>query len=229
MVQTPRQNEEIFSGDDLQEMVLRLAHEVRNPLAVIKSSAQLIRRLDMSAVDALPYLESMIVGVGRIDNTIHDMERFARLQTNTACAVLVAEAAREAVATTEGQARPTGVSVAIGDGPAVRVLVDPRQFQDGLRELIDNATRFSEPDTRITVSWERGARREIHIHVDDEGCGVSEEDASRILRPFFSSSTQGTGLGLNTVQRICLLAGGRLEWRNRRHGGCRFTMILAEV
>ncbi|MEN8165293.1 MAG: histidine kinase dimerization/phospho-acceptor domain-containing protein [Acidobacteriota bacterium] len=66
-------------ADDVNEMILRLAHELRTPLATIKSAAQLIRRLRMSPDEALPYLESVIREVSRIDETIRSMEDSATL------------------------------------------------------------------------------------------------------------------------------------------------------
>jgi C4-dicarboxylate-specific signal transduction histidine kinase len=69
----------------------------------------------------------------------------------------------------------------------------------------------------------------VRIHVEDEGSGVSDEHATHILRPFYSTLTQGIGLGLNFVQRICELVGGHLEWQNRSERGCCFTIVLREV
>ena len=62
--------------------------------------------------------------------------------------------------------------------------------------------------------------------MQDAGPGVPRESAERILRPFYSTSTTGVGLGLNRVHRICRMAGGHLEWCNVASGGCRFTMVL---
>lgn len=218
-----------FTGEDLQEMVLRLAHQVRNPLATIKSSAQLMRRLRMSAEDATPYIDSMIAQVARIDTTIKEMEQFARLEPTTAHAVLVEEVAPKVLAGLQDQARRAEVDLTSAGGPAARVLIAPEQLHLGLEHLLDNAMCFSPPGSHVTVFWETTGERLVQIHVDDQGCGVPEEHASRILRPFFSTSTNGSGLGLNVVQRICLVAGGRLEWQNRPQGGCRFTMLLPEV
>ena len=215
-----------FTRGDLEEMVLRLAHEVRNPLATIKSSAQLMRRLKMPPEDALAYLESIIIQVGRIDNTIQEMERFTRLRQGSEQPVSLEDAVAGVLESKMAQSMEAGVNLEDVSGPALRILVDPQQFHIALDELVDNAIRFSRPDTVVTVSWESENDGFVSLHVDDQGAGVAKDVAPRILCPFFSSSTQGTGLGLNTVQRICRLAGGRLEWYNRNDVGCRFSMIL---
>ena len=95
-----------------------------------------------------------------------------------------------------------------------------------LAELLSNAIRFSAPKSVVTVSWREAGAGKMGIHVEDGCPGISPELAPRILKPFFSSSTQGTGLGLSIVSRVCGMAEGRLEWRNLPGGGCRFSLIL---
>ncbi len=94
-----------------------------------------------------------------------------------------------------------------------------------LGELLANAIRFSPAGAEITVSWQT-AQGAIEVSVEDEGPGVDDRLSERLTRPFFSTSTQGTGLGLNIVSKICRLAGGELVWQNRPERGCRFTMKL---
>ena len=82
---------------DMREMVLRLAHEIRNPLASIKSGVQLVEHIVQPEGELAVVLADMHGEIARINNVIQDMQRFVRLDVHTAVSVAVSEAA--AVAT----------------------------------------------------------------------------------------------------------------------------------
>ena len=67
------------------------------------------------------------------------------------------------------------------------------------------------------------------VHVDDRGPGIPAHESERLLRPFYSTRTKGSGLGLNIVERFCALHGGSLVWADRAGGGTRFTLTLCRV
>jgi len=214
-----------LTEDDLKEMVLRLAHEIRNPLATIKSAVQLVQRLATLDGPVAEHLGSVLTQVDRIDLTVHDMQAFARITEGSPVAVDVAGAVGDAAGKAPlGQVRLVSVG-----GPGLRARVDPSNLRLALQELLRNAAHHSPPGATLTVSWSRVGEGLVGIHIDDEGPGIPPEHKDRILRPFFSTSTQGTGLGLNLVERTCRLAGGRLEWRNLAGRGCRFSVLLPEA
>lgn len=216
----------IFTGRDVTEMVLRLAHEIRNPLATIKSSIQLIRRLKMSAETASPHLESALRNIERIHETMREIERFVSIQPGTPSAVGVEQAMKKAMEEAKEQAEKANIRLTNKGGPPVRVAIDAQQLQLVIGELLENALTFSEGE--ITIWWD-SADQMVRIHVEDDGPGVAEKHSPHIMKPFYSTQTQGTGLGLNMVQRICEMVGGRMEWANRSPKGCSFTIVLREV
>ncbi len=216
--------------DDDRRLVRSLGHHIRSPLSTIKSGLQLIQLQTKPGDENAVFLESMLAEVSRIDDALRAAQRYADLDAGsprpTAAAELVARAAQtQAVSGGAAGARPAIVT----PGPPCSVLGDPDQLSLALVELIANATRVSPPDAPVTVGWEALEAGFVRIHVDDEGPGVTAVNEDRILQPFFSSSAGRLGLGLNTVQKLCRLAGGRLEWCNRAGVGCRFTMVLREA
>lgn len=207
-------------------MVLRLAHEVRNPLATIKTGVQLIRHLLKPQDEVITYFESVLKEVTRIDRIIRDMQRFVRLDAHTAWAIAPNNILPGAVDSCREAARAAGVHLEFLPGPPVRVMLDPEQLSFAAAELTGNAIRHSPQGCTVTVRLLNDLEGRVLIQVDDQGKGISLENASRICRPFYSTSTHGTGLGLAIVSRICQLYQGRLEWQNRPEGGCRFTIVL---
>lgn len=214
----------LLTEEDLSEMVLRLAHEIRNPLATIKSGVQLMRRLTSPKEEMATHFESVLQQVDRIDQSLGDMQRFVRLGVGRPSEVEVSEVVAEVAGELGLEPTGDGVRTIVGGGPPLLVRVDEDNLRLCLRELASNAMRFS--PRAPSFSWGRRDDGLVEVRIDDEGPGVAPEVASRIMRPFFSTSTQGTGLGLNIAEKICRLSGGWLEWCNLPGRGCRFTLVL---
>jgi signal transduction histidine kinase len=215
----------LLAEQDWREMVLRLAHEIRNPLATIKSGTQLIQRLTRPEGDVAECLKGMLANVSRIDQTLQDLQRFVRLDAGQPAVIELGPIVEDAVAQRQPTALRAGVALQIAQGPRANVQVDPQNLGMALDELFSNALRVTPPGAAVMVSWVAD-KQLVLIHVDDEGPGVSQELAGRIVRPFFSTASQGTGLGLNIADKACRLAGGSMAWRNLAGRGCRFTLSL---
>ncbi len=213
-----------WTDDDMREMVLRLAHEIRNPLATIKSAVQLLEHLQAPDVTTQEFYSSIHTEIHRIDSVFHDLQRFVRLDEHAPSACEVGErvtAAVDHIANRPGAA----IRVVVEPGPPIAVVVEPEQLETSIVELLDNALRFSPESEPVTVSWRRQDGTVV-IVVADNGEGIDPSIQDRILRPFFSSSTHGTGLGLNIVARFAALAGGALRWHAAESGGACFEIVL---
>jgi len=219
-------NDHPLTEDDLREMVLRLAHEIRNPLATIQSAVQLLEHLQKPKGEETEFFESIYIEVKRIDNVVRDMHRFARLDAHTATSFTIQEAVQAAIETASSGTPGKSPMIDNVGGPQAFVLMDRNQLEEAIGEVLNNALNFSPNGTRVTISWRFAEPHMAAIDVEDSGPGIAADLEDRILRPFYSSSTHGTGLGLNIVSRTCRLNGGRLEWSNRTGGGSRFTLIL---
>ncbi len=211
--------------DDLREMVLRLAHEIRNPLAVIKSGVQLVQRVNRPEGDVGSCLSSILDQVERIDGTLRQVQRFVRLSAGRAVPVSVPDAVLEATRRRAGEVTSAGLEIVRVEGPTCCALVDPANLGVALDELLSNAIRFSPRGSSISLAWEASAQG-VAIHVDDQGPGISADVEGQLGRLFFSTSTHGAGLGLAIASRACELAQGALSWSNRAGGGSRFTVTL---
>lgn len=219
-----------FTESDLREMVLRLAHQIRNPLATIKSSIQLVQYLLKPKGEIEEYLRAALVEVERINRTVVDMQRMIRLDMATARSCSVSHVVDEAIDRCAGEAEASSITIESRGGPSCRVLADSSQVVEAVAELLENAIEFSPSGSRVIVSWDTAGDHQVRIDVTDSCGGIPPAVAERILNPFFSTSTRGTGLGLNIVQRICELGGGQLVWHNTVDGsGCRFSIVMPEI
>lgn len=218
-----------FTEDDIREMVVRLAHEIRNPLATIKSAAQLLEHLQPPGPEVAECYSSIYAEVRRIDSVIRDMQRYARLDVQTARSIDVEETITTVTERLSANDRSAAFRVYVAGGPATQVLIDPAQLEFALEELITNGLQASDANQLVRVAWEHRDRHLVAISVEDTGPGIPEEYREKVFRPFFSTSTQGTGLGLNIVAKTCEIVGGSVTFENLEpHGAC-FTLAIPRV
>ncbi len=218
-----------LSEADIRQMVHRLAHEIRNPLATIKSAAQLIDLVSHPTGEVAECLESIQTEVSRINRVIGDMQRYLRMEPQETVATDIEALVRSAVVSLPKEPEFDTSRVVVEGGPAASIQADPSILVSAIDELIDNALRFSPHEEPVIIRWRLVDDGMVAIEVDDRGPGIAGKHRDSILRPFFSTSTQGTGLGLNIAERAVQLTGGRLTWQNLAEGGARFTLIIPRV
>ncbi len=211
---------------DMVLLLRRLSHEIRNPLASLKAGVQLLQRLTKPEGEIAEYFGSLLTQIGRIDRIVDGVHAYARLDGGDPRPVVVTEAVEAAVQSAQEAATRAGVALQLEAGPRAVVIVDPGCLHTALVELTANAIQASPPGGTVILSWEELPGPVVGVSVDDEGSGVSAENADKIIRPFFTTQPQARGLGLAVASRICALSGGRLEWANRPQGGCRFSLLF---
>ena len=108
--------------------------------------------------------------------------------------------------------------------------LDPERFKIMLRNVLDNALRYSEPDGPPVAIGVQSTPEEIVISIEDHGKGIPEQDIPHIFEPFYrvdksrSKETGGYGLGMNLVQKIMTAHGGRIEVSSRLNLGTTVTL-----
>src|SRR5262249_40061129 len=109
--------------------------------------------------------------------------------------------------------------------------IDPIRFEQVILNLLDNAKKYSEPNTKITLDV-RHLDGKIYIKVKDEGKGIPEEDLPRIFERFYrvdksrSRGLGGTGLGLSIVKQLVEAHGGTIEVSSNQNVGTTFEIII---
>ena len=219
----------ILNEEDLSVMVLRLAHEIRNPLATIKSGVQLIQHLEASGnetEDFSEYYRSILSEVDRINQVVQDMQRFVRMESHTVSETRVDEIVDAAVSQAVGDNSNRRQRITIHPGRNAVMLMDRFQVETAVAELVKNALAFSPLEDPISITWAGRDGNAIVISIEDHGPGISTDLANKIFRPFFSTSPRGTGIGLNIVTKIAAVSGGSLHWENLQPHGTRFDLVL---
>ncbi|MEM1349579.1 MAG: ATP-binding protein [Myxococcota bacterium] len=193
----------------LGRMSAGVAHEVRNPLGVIRCSASMIRE-DL-ALDEPPDPAGtrkaagfIVEEVDRLDDLVRRLLDVARpLQANLTTFDLD-KVVDDVLAMHVGHPIPIERQIAQG----IQIRADRDLVIQALRNLVANALAFAE--SRVLVRITQGASRVV-ISVHDDGPGVPHHERSEVFEPFHTTRPDGTGLGLPMALKIAEVHGGRLE------------------
>lgn len=208
----------------LGEMSAVVAHEVRNPVAVIFNAAATMRKNPDERDKLLRIVEEE---AGRLKQMVTDLLDFARPTSVRLVAEPLApiiESALEAVRQGTGK---TSIDVEVVlDGRVPPLLCDVRLLRQAVVNLVTNALQAPERKGPVRITVAMAGDTHVLLTVIDDGAGVSAEIAERIFRPFFTTRPTGTGLGLAVVQRIVEAHGGELAHRATPGGGATFEVQL---
>jgi two-component system sensor histidine kinase QseC len=210
------ENERRFTAD--------AAHELRTPLAAVRVQAQ-VALASPAGETQLHALHQVLAGTARATRLVEQLLRLARLDPLARLPdphpLDLAELARAAVADAHEAGVPDkSVGLAIPASP-VPVSGDQDLLVAALRNLVDNAVRYTPPGSNITV-FARVEHGEAVLGVANDGPGVPPEELPKLIERFYrgrDNTSEGSGLGLAIVRRIAELHDARLEVDNQPTGG----------
>jgi signal transduction histidine kinase len=205
-----------------------MAHEIRTPLGILRSSAQILGRTGEGNADARRELVDMIIGeVDRLDRVVSGLTELARPRTLAVQPTPLRELLGRAVDFVEARAMEKDIALRreFGNGPCI-AHCDPDEIYQVALNLIVNALQMTPAGGAVTVSTNAQHDGFVGFAVEDTGPGLSTERQARIFTPFVSFRDGGTGLGLAMAQRIVLAHGGTISVRSTPGQGATFEVRL---
>jgi two-component system sensor histidine kinase AtoS len=194
------------------ELTAGVAHEVRNPLGVIRASVQLLEESDCDRARVVE--ASMVIKqeIDRLDKVIKALLDFGRPSTPTLAPIDVERVLEDVVLFTKRFAKQNDVRIIEeygGDVPEVEA--DPDQLKQVFLNLVTNAVQVME-ETGGTITIASSADEDfVSVDVTDDGPGIPASSIGKVFDPFFSTRDAGTGLGLTIVHRIIDEHDGHIE------------------
>lgn len=217
------------SLDTQRAFVADAAHELRSPLTALKLQLQLLKRAGSDA-DRSAAAEALAAGIDRAARLVEQLLTLARSEPGAAATPLqpldLSELVREAVADTVPLALARGTALELQADAPVSVQGDRAALRALVRNLADNAVRYSPRGARVElrVAVEQG---QPTLTVDDAGPGIPPAERERVFDRFYRrglSEEPGTGLGLAIVRGVAQRHGARVTLGDAPLGGLRVTV-----
>lgn len=223
--------------DIRRDFVANVSHELKTPITSIKG---FLETLQEGAIDdrenAEKFLSIMEKQTDRLNAIIEDLLSLSRIEQHVEKKSIilreasVAEVVDAAANACVERAQEKDITIKTNCEDVVG-RINPTLLEQALINLVDNAVKYSEPESTVTIRCSRSGS-EILLEVEDQGCGIPKEHHSRIFERFYrvdkarSRQIGGTGLGLAIVKHIVLAHCGRVTLDSAPGKGTTFSIHL---
>lgn len=198
----------------LGRMSATIAHEIRNPLSAIRHAAALLDETSRDSEDQhlLNIIESH---VGRVNTIINDILNISRRPTGRVERRALRDVAAQFRESWKNQGHDTS-KLEVVEGPGrTEVRFDMLQLQQILENLVGNAFRHGGADVRVRIEWGLHPQSRLPwLSICDDGPGIPETSKKHLFEPFFTTSREGSGLGLFVCRELCEANQARLDFQD---------------
>ncbi len=212
-----------------------LAHELRNPLAILLSRAELVKKQIDNKESVLKFADMTIRNIERLLKIIETMLHFGGNKTTTKEKVNINETLEEILLLTEGECKNKEIKVQKELNSNLKIKGDEAQFNEILLNLVLNAIQSMEKSeiknltiktSNNKISSKEGLKEAVEIIIQDTGCGINKENLSKIFNPFYTTKTNGVGLGLSITKRMIEDYNGLLNIKSEKETGTQVTITI---
>ena len=212
----------------LGQLSAGIAHEVRNPLSSIKMSLQILEKRMNPAGNDLKRFKIAQKEVEHLEELVNNVLVFAKPVEPKMAPVDLFKVLEQVLALAEKGIADKHIDVRIEKSDIPQVTVDAAMITDALLNIIRNAADAVEEKgtIKIKVNNVSGDYPAVVVQIEDNGCGIDEEDMPHLYNPFFTRKKYGTGLGLSQVVKIIELHRGTIDIASERGKGTKVGITL---
>ena len=211
------------------EMVERVAHNIRNPLAGIRGLAEATAQRHADDPETIECQKRIIGTVDRFEKWLRDLQQSVAPMRLSPQLVPIAGLIENVVTVLRPMCDRRRVQVDVDVDSAIGdVRIDPTHMEQALVALLTNAVQASEPGqaVRVAVRPAPEAHGYWRISVEDDGPGVPPEIRDKIFLPYFTTKPEGNGIGLAIANKVVRVHGGHLTLEPKSGRGSRFVAVL---
>ncbi|MBU0710672.1 GHKL domain-containing protein [bacterium] len=210
------------------ELAAGIAHEIRNPLGAISMTVQRLAR-EFKPIDGEAKQKRLFdiirKEIDHISASIKNLLQFSKPAPLQMSPNRLDKIIDKIVDLYCSKATDAGITLIWLNHTEVRAIIDPVKIEECLVNILENAITATPPRGKIEIGL-KTTKREIAISVKDTGSGISQENISKIYNLYFTTKSDGTGLGLAHAHQIVSEHGGKIRVDSHENQGTIFTIIL---
>ncbi len=212
------------------EMAAGMAHEIKNPLASLTGSIQLLREEIRYDADHDRLMQIVLREADRLSSLVTNFLLYARPPAGKVEPMELEKIIIDTAELFEKDANNDGrITTTRNIQPGIWISIDPLHLRQILWNLLVNAAEAIEGQGNIHIELHGSKNKQAYIKISDSGCGMSPEDINFIFDPFFTTKAAGTGLGLSIVHRILESYDALLEVESEINQGTTFTLQFKQI
>jgi signal transduction histidine kinase len=206
------------------QMAAAIGHEIRNPLSSLKGFTQLQQERYPNTNEFYPI---MIQEIDRINSIVNDLMYIGKPRAIKFEKANIEEIIAYTLSITQQQAERQGITVeTIMAGPLPPIDCDGKQLKQVFLNLIKNAIEAMPNGGCIKINVKVIEKQKMYISIQDEGCGIKDENILNLGEPFFTTKEDGTGLGLMVTNQIIKEHLGELKIQSQLEKGTKVEVVL---
>jgi signal transduction histidine kinase len=203
----------------LGQMVAGVSHEIRNPLGIIQSTAELLGQMP-NADESQKRLSTVITEESRrLNSIVTEFLDFARPQEPSLRDCLLEEVVKRNISFLQPELKKRHITVSHNiRGRSFKIKADPEMLYRAFLNIFVNAIQSMNGGglLRVKIGEEKA---HFIVEIEDSGCGIPQEHLKTIFNPFFTTKDKGSGLGLSIVRKIVEGHGGDITVKSREGRG----------
>lgn len=213
----------------LGKMIASVSHEIKNPLGIVRSTAEIIAKRISKVAPGNEHLAAIIVQeTTRLDGIVREFLDFARPKDLTLSSGSLNSLVERMTVFMEAEFTAKQIKPMLElDSALSEILMDGEQIYQVLLNIVFNAVHaMSEKGGTLTIRTRPLPEGGAMLEITDTGCGMSEEKMTQIFTPFYTDKNRGTGLGLSITKNIVEKHGGTITVQSKEGEGTTFAVCL---
>lgn len=213
---------------NLGKMITSVSHEIKNPLGIVKSTAEILEKRLKSVAPGNEHLATIVIEeTCRLDNIVREFLDFSRPQEPKKNLVVVNKGLVKAIRFMAPEFEKYKIRVDMALDEALDpVPLDENLIYRAYLNILVNSVQAMPEGGHLSVRSTRAGKKGVQVEFVDDGVGISAEKMQQIFTPFYTDKSRGTGLGLAIVKNIIDSHGGQVEVESREGVGTTFRLIL---